>query len=69
VVRKKLRYLEGLVINRSFRLNKVDIPPFMKLNEKFITYDFVLTLSNIARFMTRQELSKQISTLIKKQVK
>ena len=30
VVKKKLAFIQGMVINRTFRLNKVDIPPLLK---------------------------------------
>jgi hypothetical protein len=51
VVKKKLSFLQGLVIHRSFRLNKVDLPPLLSLNEKQITLDYIITISTIARLM------------------
>ena len=32
VVKKKLTFLQGMVINRTFRLNKVEIPPLLEIN-------------------------------------
>lgn len=51
VVKKKLLFLEGMIIHRSFRLNKVEIPPLLSLNEKYITFDYIATVSTIARLM------------------
>jgi hypothetical protein len=51
VVKKKLAFLQGLVIHRSFRLNKVDLPPLLCLNEKQITLDYIITISTVARLM------------------
>ena len=32
VVKKKLTFVQGMVINRNFKLNKFDIPPLLQLN-------------------------------------
>ena len=37
VVKKKLTFLQSMVINRTFRLNKVDIPPLLELNDSKLT--------------------------------
>lgn len=57
VIRKKLMFLQGLIIHRSFRLNHVDIPPLLAQNEKIITLDFIITVSTIARLMKSEELT------------
>ena len=51
VIKKKLAFLQGMVINRSFRLNQVDLPPLLALNERQITLDYIITLSSILRVM------------------
>ena len=58
VVKKKLVFLQGMVINRFFRLNKVDIPPLLERNEKSLTLEYIITLSNILRLMTSSELTE-----------
>lgn len=60
VVKKKLIFLQGMIIHRSFRLNKVEIPPLMSQNEKFITLDYVITISTIARLMKPEELTAEV---------
>ena len=57
VVKKKLIFLQGLIIHRSFRLNRVEIPPLLSLNEKLITLDYIITVSTIARLMTPEEIT------------
>ena len=57
VIKKKLLFLQGIVINRSFRLNKVDIPPLFEMNEKPLNLDFILTMANILRIMKNDELT------------
>lgn len=32
VVKKKLTFLQGMVINRSFRLDKIEVPPLLMMN-------------------------------------
>lgn len=51
VVKKKLVFLQGLIIHRSFRLNKVEIPEILSKNEKIITFDYIIMISTIARLM------------------
>lgn len=60
VVKKKLIFLQGMIIHRSFRLNKVEIPPLMSQNEKVITLDYVITISTIARLMKPEELTAEV---------
>ena len=60
VVKKKLIFLQGMIIHRSFRLNKVEIPPLMSQNEKVITLDYVITISTIARLMQPEELTAEV---------
>ena len=57
VVKKKLLFLEGMIIHRSFRLNKVEIPPLLNLNEKTINFDYIATVSTIARLMKPEEIA------------
>ena len=57
VIKKKLMFLQGMIMNRTFRLNKVDLPPLLELNEKQITLDYIVTLSNIMRLMKNDELT------------
>lgn len=57
VVKKKLIFLQVLIIHRSFRLNRVEIPPLLSLNEKLITLDYIITVSTIARLMTPEEIT------------
>lgn len=52
VIKKKLKYLEGIVINRSFISNLVELPDILSMNEKNIGLDFITALSNMARIMT-----------------
>lgn len=60
VVKKKLIFIQGIVINRSFRLNKFDVPPLLQLNEKKITLDYIITLSNIFRIMKSNEITEEV---------
>ena len=60
VVKKKLIFLQGLIIHRSFRLNKVEIPPLLSQNEKLITLDYIITVSTIARLMKSDELTSEV---------
>lgn len=64
VVKKKLIFLQGLIIHRSYRLNRVDIPPLLALNEKTITLDYIITTSNIARLMTSQEITQEVEHIL-----
>lgn len=57
VVKKKLIFLQGMIIHRSYRLNRVEIPPLLSLNEKLITLDYIITVSTIARLMTAEEIT------------
>lgn len=54
VIKKKLQYIESLVINQCYSTNKLEIPlKLLTVNEKIISIDFVVTLSNMYRLMTR----------------
>lgn len=64
VVKKKLIFLQGLIIHRSFRLNRVEIPPLLSLNEKLITLDYIITVSTIARLMTAEEITAEVEHLL-----
>ena len=64
VVKKKLIFLQGLIIHRSFRLNKVEIPPLLSQNEKLITLDYIITVSTIARLMKSDELTSEVQAIL-----
>ena len=66
IVKKKLCYLQGIVINRSFVTNRVELPAILlPISEKNITLDHITVLSNIARLMTPPELSAAVETALK----
>jgi len=50
-IKKKLVFLQGMVIHRSFRLDRVDLPPLLSRNQKILTLDFIVTVSAMARMM------------------
>ena len=56
IVKKKIKLIEGLAINKSFCKNKVVIPSFLldKESEKNITLDHISAASNIARLMKEE---------------
>jgi hypothetical protein len=58
-------FLRSIVINRSFRLNKVDIPPLLALNEKQITLEYIVTISHILRVMKNNELTDEAERILK----
>lgn len=60
VVRKKLMFLQGMVINRSFRLNRIDLPPLLSLNQKQLTLDHIITVATILRLMKNSELTELV---------
>lgn len=64
VVKKKLIFLQGLIIHRSYRLNRVEIPPLLSLNEKYITLDYIITVSTIARLMTSEEITAEVERIL-----
>jgi hypothetical protein len=64
VVKKKLVFLQGLIIHRSFRLNMVEIPPLLSQNEKLITLDYIITVSNIARLMKAEEVTAEVERIL-----
>lgn len=64
VIKKKLMFLQGMVINRSFRLDKIDVPPLLMVNEKHITLEFIITLSNILRLMKNNELTQYAERIL-----
>jgi hypothetical protein len=47
-----------MVINRSFRLNRIDLPPLLSLNQKQLTLDHIITVSTILRLMKNSELTE-----------
>ena len=64
VVKKKLTFLQSMVINRTFRLNKVDIPPLLELNDSKLTLEYIITLSNILRLMRNEELTQEAQRIL-----
>jgi hypothetical protein len=53
VIKKKLKYIENVVINKSFCRNYVEIPNiFVSVLEKNVTIDYIVAVSNMARIMT-----------------
>ena len=66
VMRKKLKLLEGIVINRSFCNNRVDLPNVFERNgEKQIVIDHIIAISNMARVMKPEELTRTVEELEK----
>lgn len=52
VVKKKLKYIESVVINKSYCIDSVEIPNiFASISEKNVTIDHVVAASNMARIM------------------
>lgn len=52
VQKKKLKYIESVVINKIFSTNEVNIPDiFSKISEKNVTIDHIVATSNMARIM------------------
>lgn len=64
VIKKKLLFLQNMVINRSFRLNKIEIPPLLTTNEKQLTSDYIVTVSAIFRVMKDSELTAEVEALL-----
>lgn len=65
VIKKKLMFLQGMIINRTFRLNKVDLPSLLEINEKLVTLDYIITLSNIMRLMKNDEMTFEVERILK----
>lgn len=54
VVKKKLMLIESLVINYCYSMNKMEVPEdILKINEKNLTMDFIVCVSNMYRLLTR----------------
>jgi hypothetical protein len=52
IVKKKLKFLESVVINKSFCRDYVQIPNiFASISEKNVTIDYIVAVSNMARMM------------------
>lgn len=61
VTRKKLMLIESLVINYCFSMNKMEIPDdILQLNEKNLTLEFVVCVSNMYRLLTRAETIERV---------
>ena len=56
VIKKKLMLIESLVINYCFSMNKMEVPDdILKINEKTLTLEFIVCVSNMYRLLTRAE--------------
>lgn len=65
-MRKKLKYLEGIVINKSFVTNQVIVPDiFRNLPEKQVSIEHIVAISNILRIMKEDELNNAAIKLLK----
>ena len=52
VIKKKLRYIESMVINKIYCSNQINIPDiFSSINEKQVTIDHIVAASNMARIL------------------
>jgi hypothetical protein len=61
VMRKKLMLIESLVINYCFSMNKMEIPDdILQINEKNLTLEFVVCVSNMYRLLTRTETIERV---------
>jgi hypothetical protein len=61
VIKKKLTLIESLVINYCYSMNKMEIPDdILKINEKVITMDFIICVSNMYRLLTRNETIQKV---------
>lgn len=61
VIKKKLKYLESIVINYSYSMNKIDFPQdLLSINDKVVTIDFIVALANMYCFMSRQEATHSV---------
>jgi hypothetical protein len=65
VVKKKLRYIESMVINKIYCSNQVNIPDiFSSINEKQVTIDHIVAASNMARILKGTELTNEVLKLL-----
>jgi hypothetical protein len=70
VIKKKLKYIESVVINKSFCRNCVIIPNiFVAVQEKNVTIDYIVAVSNMARIMTPEELTREVEGILGKENK
>ena len=61
VIKKKLKYVESLVINYCYSMNKMEVPEeILIINEKSMSMDFVISVSNMYRLMTRNETIQRV---------
>lgn len=51
VVKKKLKYIESMIINKVFNNDQVNIPDIFPANEKGVLLDHIVATSNMARIM------------------
>ena len=65
--KKKLKLLEGVVINRNFCNNNVQLPEiFSRNSDKHIGIDHVIAMSNMARIMKTGELERAVEEVMGK---
>ena len=66
IMKKKLKYIESIVINKSFSTNSVKIPNiFENISEKQVAIDHILAVSNMARVLKTEELTREVEILLK----
>ena len=53
VIRKKLKYIECMTINFCYSSNKIIVPEILDNNIKVMSMDFIVSVSNIYRLMTK----------------
>lgn len=65
VVKKKLKYIESMVINKIYCSNQVSIPDiFSALNQKNVTIDHIVAASNMARIMKSKQLTNEVYKIL-----
>jgi hypothetical protein len=70
VIKKKLMYIESLVINYSYSMNKIEVPEeLLRINEKVMSMDFIISVSNMYRLMTRAETIARVETEMRRKDK
>ena len=61
VIKKKLKFIENAVINRSYCKDIVQIPDiFATIPEKNVTIDHIVAASNMARLMKAEQLTREV---------
>lgn len=58
IIKKKLKYLESLVINKIYSSNKAEIPNiFCNVTEKQVCLEQIIAISNMSRVLKNNELT------------